>query len=203
MTPSSARGTHRGSAEPVRWWPLPRMFRRRHPSRPLASSDRSASPEMSGRCHLMCDVRHRPNDRHDRHGRHGRHLLEVHFMEFTSGYIMTRYCDASRLLRHRSIGSTADNATSTPTIDAERARLRRIRLGRTSVSAQHSPAARSNRDPAHHSTIPEPDARRRAHLRAPRGPARRRPARRHRVIDSPGQISTLADGSMRRPTAHC
>ena len=60
-------------------------------------------------------------------------------MEFTSGYIMTRYCDASRLLRHRSIGSTADNATSTPTIDAERARLRRIRLGRTSVSAQHSP----------------------------------------------------------------
>jgi len=45
----------------------------------------------------------------------------VHFMEFTGGYMVTRYDDAFRLLRDRSIGSTTDNATSTPTIDAERA----------------------------------------------------------------------------------
>lgn len=45
----------------------------------------------------------------------------VHFIEFTGGYMVTRYDDVSRLLRDRSIGSTADNAASTPTIDAERA----------------------------------------------------------------------------------
>ena len=45
----------------------------------------------------------------------------VHFMEFTGGYMVTGYDDAFRLLRDRSIGSTAENATSTPSIDAERA----------------------------------------------------------------------------------
>ena len=45
----------------------------------------------------------------------------VHFMEFTGGYMVTGYDDAFRLLRDRSIGSTSENATSTPSIDAERA----------------------------------------------------------------------------------
>ena len=47
----------------------------------------------------------------------------VHFMEFTGGYMVTRYDDAFRLLRDRTIGSTAENATSTPSIDAERAAI--------------------------------------------------------------------------------
>lgn len=45
----------------------------------------------------------------------------VHLMEFTGGYMVTGYHDAFRLLRDRSIGSTSENATSTPSIDAERA----------------------------------------------------------------------------------
>lgn len=49
----------------------------------------------------------------------------VHFMEFAGGYMVTRYDDAFRLLRDRSIGSTADSATSTPSIDAERAAVAR------------------------------------------------------------------------------
>jgi len=36
----------------------------------------------------------------------------VHFMKFTGGYMVTRYDDVFRLLRDRSIGSTADNAVS-------------------------------------------------------------------------------------------
>ncbi len=47
----------------------------------------------------------------------------VHFIEFTGGYMVTRYDDAFRLLRDRSIGSTAANANSTPSIDAERAAI--------------------------------------------------------------------------------
>ncbi len=47
----------------------------------------------------------------------------VHFMEFTGGYMVTGYDDAFRLLRDRTVGSTAQNATSTPSIDAERAAL--------------------------------------------------------------------------------
>lgn len=53
----------------------------------------------------------------------------VHFMEFTGGYLVTRYDDAFRLLRDRTIGSTADNATSTPSIDAERAAIARDPAG--------------------------------------------------------------------------
>ena len=45
----------------------------------------------------------------------------VHFMEFTGGYMVTGYDDAFRLLRDRTVGSTAEHATSTPSIDAERA----------------------------------------------------------------------------------
>jgi len=47
----------------------------------------------------------------------------VHFMEFTGGFMVTRYDDAFHLLRDRTVGSTADNATSTPSIDAERAAI--------------------------------------------------------------------------------
>jgi len=47
----------------------------------------------------------------------------VHLMEFTGGFMVTRYDDAFRLLRDRTIGSTAENATSTPSIDAERAAI--------------------------------------------------------------------------------
>ncbi len=47
----------------------------------------------------------------------------VHFMEFTGGYMVTRHDDAFRLLRDRSVGSTSANATSTPSIDAERAAI--------------------------------------------------------------------------------
>jgi cytochrome P450 len=53
----------------------------------------------------------------------------VHFMEFTGGYMLTRYDDAFRLLRDRTIGSTAENATSTPSIDAERAAIARDPAG--------------------------------------------------------------------------
>jgi cytochrome P450 len=53
----------------------------------------------------------------------------VHFMEFTGGYMVTRYDDAFRLLRDRTIGSTAENATSTPSIDAERAAIARDPAG--------------------------------------------------------------------------
>ena len=53
----------------------------------------------------------------------------VHFMEFTGGYMVTRYSDAFRLLRDRSIGITTDNATSTPSIDAERAAFARDPAG--------------------------------------------------------------------------
>jgi len=53
----------------------------------------------------------------------------VHFMEFTGGYMVTGYDDAFRLLRDRTVGSTAQNATSTPSIDAERAALAQDRAG--------------------------------------------------------------------------
>jgi cytochrome P450 len=53
----------------------------------------------------------------------------VHFMEFTGGYMVMRYDDAFRLLRDRTIGSTAENATSTPSIDAERAAVARDPAG--------------------------------------------------------------------------
>jgi len=43
----------------------------------------------------------------------------VHFMEFTGGYMVTRFDDVSRILRDRSIGSESTHATRTPSIEAE------------------------------------------------------------------------------------
>lgn len=47
----------------------------------------------------------------------------VHHIEFTGGWMVTRYHDVAAILRDRSIGSTITNATSTPTVEAERAQL--------------------------------------------------------------------------------
>src|SRR6056297_1059359 len=47
----------------------------------------------------------------------------VHHIEFTGGWMITRYDDVAAMLRDRSIGSTIANASSTPTVDAERAQL--------------------------------------------------------------------------------
>ena len=43
----------------------------------------------------------------------------VHYIEFTDGYMLTRYDDVSRTLRDRSIGSESTHATRTPSIEAE------------------------------------------------------------------------------------
>ena len=49
----------------------------------------------------------------------------VHFMEFTGGYLLTRYDDVFRVLRDRSIGSEATHATRTPSIEAELAQMQK------------------------------------------------------------------------------
>ena len=43
----------------------------------------------------------------------------VHFMEFTGGYMLTRYDDVFRVLRDRTIGSESTHAIRTPSIEAE------------------------------------------------------------------------------------
>ena len=43
----------------------------------------------------------------------------VHYIEFTDGYMLTRYDDVARTLRDRSIGSEATHATRTPSIELE------------------------------------------------------------------------------------
>ena len=43
----------------------------------------------------------------------------VHFMEFTGGFLLTRYDDVFRVLRDRTIGSESTHAIRTPSIEAE------------------------------------------------------------------------------------
>ena len=47
----------------------------------------------------------------------------VHFMEFSDGYLLTRYDDVFHVLRDRSIGSEATHAIRTPSIEAELAQM--------------------------------------------------------------------------------
>jgi cytochrome P450 len=55
----------------------------------------------------------------------------VHFMEFTGGYLLTRYDDVFRVLRDRSIGSEATHAIRTPAIEAELDQIARDPSGRS------------------------------------------------------------------------
>jgi cytochrome P450 len=55
----------------------------------------------------------------------------VHFMEFTGGYLLTRYNDVFRVLRDRSIGSEATHAIRTPSIEAELDQIAKDPSGRS------------------------------------------------------------------------